>query len=88
MGFQKTLKALDDEQRRQILIELKKGKMSAGSLSKKLNLSPSSLSYHLNQLKKADLVLEYKYKNYIFYEINTSVLDELIVWIKQFKSKS
>lgn len=88
MGFQKTLKALADEQRRQILIELKKGKMSAGNLSEKLNLSPASLSYHLNQLKNADLVLEYKYKNYIFYEINTSVLDELIVWINQFKSKS
>lgn len=58
--------------------------MSAGDLAAKLDISPAALSYHLKLLKKAELVMEYKEKNYIYYEINTSVLDELILWTKQF----
>ena len=68
-------KVLADQQRREILIMLKDGR---------LKVTPAALSYHLKLLKSADLVSEYKEKNFIFYEINTTVFDELILWINQF----
>ena len=77
-------KVLADEQRREILVMLKNGRMSAGEIAEALNITPAALSYHLKQLKGADLVMEYKQKNFIYYEINASVFDELILWIKQF----
>ncbi len=77
-------KVLADEQRRDILVMLKKRRMSAGEIAEELNISPAALSYHLKQLKGADLVMEYKHKNYIYYEINATVFEELILWIKQF----
>ena len=63
---------------------LKDGKMSAGEIAEKLDISPAALSYHLKLLKNADLIMEYKDKNFIYYEINTSVFEELILWVKQF----
>ncbi len=79
-------KALSDEQRRRILAILKEdaGGVNAGDLAERLNITPAALSYHLRILKNADLVLEYKEKNYIFYELNMSVFDEFILWIKNF----
>ena len=77
-------KVLADEQRREILVMLKKGRMSAGEIAEALNITPAALSYHLKQLKGADLVMEYKQKNFIYYEINATVFEELILWIKQF----
>lgn len=77
-------KVLADEQRREILIMLKKGRMSACEIAEELNITPAALSYHLKQLKGADLVMEYKQKNFIYYEINATVFEELILWIKQF----
>lgn len=77
-------KVLSDKQRRDILIMLKDGKMSAGEIAEKLDISPAALSYHLKLLKNADLIMEYKDKNFIYYEINTSVFEELILWVKQF----
>ena len=77
-------KVLADEQRRDILIMLKKGRMSAGEIAEALNITPAALSYHLKQLKGADLVMEYTQKNFIYYEINATVFEELILWIKQF----
>lgn len=77
-------KVLADEQRRDVLVLLKDGRMSAGEIAEALNITPAALSYHLKLLKGADLVMEYKYKNYIYYEINTTVFEELILWIKQF----
>ncbi len=77
-------KVLADEQRREILVMLKGGRMSAGEIAEALNITPAALSYHLKQLKGADLVMEYKQKNYIYYEINATVFEELILWIKQF----
>ena len=77
-------KVLADEQRRDILVMLKNGRMSAGEIAEKLNITPAALSYHLKQLKGADLVMEYKQKNFIYYEINATVFEELILWIKQF----
>ena len=77
-------KVLADEQRREILVMLKKGRMSAGEIADVLNITPAALSYHLKQLKGANLVMEYKQKNFIYYEINATVFEELILWIKQF----
>ena len=84
MGLAETFKALSDPQRRDLLIMLRSGRMNAGEIAEKLNISPAALSYHLRLLKKADLVMEYKEKNFVYYELNTSVFDEMILWMKQF----
>lgn len=84
MSLQGTFKALSDSTRRDILILLKKDKMIAGNIAQKIGISPASLSYHLNLLKKNDLIIETKEKNYVYYELNTSLFDELIIWLKQF----
>ncbi len=84
MGLAETFKALSDPQRREILTMLRDGKMSAGEIAERLNISSAALSYHLKLLKKADLVMEYKEKNFVYYELNTSVFDEMILWMKQF----
>lgn len=77
-------KVLADEQRREILVMLKKERMNAGEIAEKLGITPAALSYHLKLLKEADLVLEYKEKNFIYYEINITVLQEIILWVDQF----
>ncbi len=77
-------KVLADEQRRDILVMLKKERMNAGEIAEKLGITPAALSYHLKLLKEADLVLEYKEKNFIYYEINITVLQEIILWVDQF----
>ncbi len=85
MSISYTLKALSDVTRRKILKLLTNGKMSAGDLSNQLRISPGTLSYHLSSLKKANLIVEYKFKNFIFYELNTTVFNELIIWLKEFE---
>ena len=77
-------KVLSDSQRREILVMLKEGRMNAGEIAERLQITPAALSYHLKLLKEADLIMEYKQKNFVYYEINTSVFDELILWIGQF----
>lgn len=84
MGETNVFKVLSDRQRREILVLLKNGRLNAGELSEKLGVSPAALSYHLKLLKEAGLILEYRQKNYIYYEVNTSVFEELILWVKQF----
>ena len=84
MGFAETFKALGDPVRREILVMLKSGRMSAGDLASKFDLTQASVSYHLSQLKKAELIREEKYKNYIYYELNTSVFEEVVLWLSQF----
>ena len=84
MGEYNIFKVLSDEQRREILVMLKNGRMSAGEIAEALNITPAALSYHLKQLKGADLIMEYRHKNFIYYEINATVFEELILWIKQF----
>lgn len=79
-------RVLADEQRREILVMLKKERMNAGEIAEKLGITPAALSYHLKLLKEADLVLEYKEKNFIYYEINITVLQEIILWVDQFGS--
>ena len=84
MGMSETLKAISDPVRRKIIEMLRKEKMTAGDIANKFNLTNSTVSYHLSYLKKADLVREEKYKKYIYYKLNTSVFEEIMVWIYQF----
>ena len=79
-----TFKALSDSVRRKILILLRDGSMAAGDIGRAVGLSPAALSYHLSLLKKAGLITEYRQKNYIFYELNTTVFQELMLWLSQF----
>ena len=74
MSFAATFKALSDPVRREILQLLKNGKMSAGEIGSHFDMTGATISYHLSVLKKADLVWETKVKNYVYYELNTSVV--------------
>jgi len=66
---------------------LRSGKMSAGDIASKFELTDATISYHLSQLKQADLIFETKVKNFVFYELNTSVFDDLLLWVKQFSKE-
>lgn len=81
MAINEILAALADETRRNILLKLKEGKISSGDLAIELDMTPQALSYHLSKLKNADLIYETRYKNFIYYELNLSILDETILWI-------
>ena len=81
MAVAQILAALADDNRRRVLETLKKGRISSGDLASQLGMSPQALSYHLSKLKKADLIYETRYKNFIYYELNLTVLDEAILWI-------
>ena len=87
MGFAETFKALSDPARREILIMLKNGRMSAGEIASRFEMTGATVSYHLSVLKKADLVYETKEKNFVFYELNTSVFEEIMLWFAQFKGE-
>ena len=84
MKISETFKILSDDQRREIITMLRGGRMSAGDIADRLGITPAALSYHLKLLKKADAVIEYREKNFIYYELNTSVFDEILVWLGQF----
>lgn len=85
MGLQNTLKALSDPIRREILNMLKKGRMSAGEITDHFEVSAPSISRHLSVLKEADLIRDTREGKFIFYEINTSVLEEIMLWVKDLK---
>lgn len=85
MSFAETFKALSDPARRQILELLKKGPMSAGEIGSHFDMTGATISYHLKLLKKADLVFETRDRNYIYYQLNTSVLEEIMLWISDLK---
>ena len=80
-------KVLSDSQRRDILVMLKEGRMNAGEIADRLGITPAALSYHLKLLRDADLIMEYKQKNFIYYEINTTVFEDLLTWVAQFGGK-
>ena len=88
MGFAETFKALSDPARREILLMLREGKMSAGDIASNFDMTGATVSYHLSVLKKADLVYETKQKNFVFYELNTSVFEEIMLWFAQFKGEN
>ncbi len=88
MKISETFKILSDDQRREIISMLRGGRMNAGEIAERLGITPAALSYHLRLLKKADIVTEYKEKNFIYYELNTSVFDEIMLWFGQFGADS
>lgn len=84
VGFPETFKALSDPIRREILLMLKKGRMSAGEIVEKFDMTGATISYHLSILKKAGLVFEEKEKNFVFYALNMTVFEEVMMWFAQF----
>lgn len=87
MGLSETMKALSDPVRREILELLKHGSKSAGEIASCFDLTAATVSYHLSLLKKAELVAERREKKYIIYELNASVFEELLLWIKSLGGK-
>ena len=85
MGFQETFRALGDPVRREILTLLRGGKMSAGDIAAHFDMTGATISYHLSQLKKAGLISEQREKNYIYYQLNASVFEEIVLWLSNFK---
>lgn len=87
MPFADTFKALSDPVRREILELLRSGRLSAGEIGSRFDMTGATISYHLSVLKKADLVRESREKNFIYYELNTSVFEELMLWFSQFRQQ-
>ena len=87
MGLQATLKALSDPIRREILNLLKAGRLSAGEITDHFDVTPASISRHLSVLKEADLVRDHREGKFIYYELNASVLEETLLWIKNLKGE-
>ena len=85
MGIQSTLKALSDPIRREILDMLKPGRLSAGEISEKFPVSGAAISKHLSVLKEADLIRDDREGKFIYYELNTSVLEEVMLWLVALK---
>lgn len=88
MGFAETFKALSDPVRRDILVLLRKGRLSAGEIGSHFDMTGATISYHLSILKKAELVYEQREKNFIFYELNISILEEVMIWLSDLKGES
>ena len=88
MGFAETFKALSDPARRRILELLKDGRLSAGDISRHFDMTQATVSYHLKILKQADLIREKREKNFIFYELNLTVLEEIMVWLSDLKGEN
>ena len=87
MSLQLTLKALSDPIRREILNLLKAGPMSAGDISARFDVTGAAVSRHLSVLKEADLIRDKRDGKYIFYELNASVLEEILLWITELKGE-
>ena len=85
MSFANTFKALSHPVRRAILDLLKMGSLSAGEIAEHFELTGATISHHLSILKQADLIREEKEKNFIYYELNTSVLEDIVVWLAELK---
>ena len=85
MALQETLKALSDPIRREILNLLKGGRMSAGEICEHFSVTPASISRHLSVLKEADLIRDTREGKFIYYELNASVLEEIMLWVTDLK---
>lgn len=81
MGIHNTMKALADPIRREILEMLKAGRLSAGEIGERFSVSGATISKHLSVLKDADLIRDAREGKFIFYELNTSVLEEVMLWL-------
>lgn len=87
MGIQNTMKALSDPIRREILELLKAGRLPAGEIAEKFPVSGAAISKHLSVLKDADLIRDSREGKFIYYELNTSVLEEIMLWITSLKGE-
>ena len=87
MGIQTTLKALSDPIRREILNLLKGGRLSAGEIADHFPVTGASISRHLSVLKEADLIRDTREGKYIYYDLNASVLEEILLWVKDLKGE-
>ena len=85
MGLQNTLKALSDPVRREILGLLKQGRMAAGDIAGHFPITDAAVSRHLSVLKEADLIRDTREGKYIYYDLNASVLEEILLWVKDLK---
>ncbi len=88
MGLQNTLKALSDPIRREILNMLKTGRLSAGEIGEHFDITGAAISRHLSVLKEADLIRDKREGKFIFYELNASVLEEILLWISDLKGEN
>lgn len=88
MGLQSTLRALADPIRREILNLLKVGRMSAGDITDHFEVTGASISRHLSVLKEADLIRDTREGKFIYYELNASVLEEIMLWITDLKGET
>lgn len=87
MGLQKTMKALSDPVRREILNLLKNGRLSAGEISEHFPVTDAAVSRHLSVLKEAGLIRDTREGKYIYYDLNASVLEEILLWVKDLKGE-
>ena len=88
MGLQKTMKALSDPIRREILGILKNGRMAAGDIASHFSITDAAISRHLSVLKEADLIRDTREGKYIYYDLNASVLEEILLWISDLKGEN
>ncbi len=88
MGLQKTMKALSDPTRREILSALKEGSLSAGEISDRFPMSGAAVSRHLSVLREADLIRDRREGKFIYYELNASVLEEILIFISGLKGEN
>ena len=87
LGLQDTLRALADPSRREILSLLKGGRLSAGEIGQHFPVTAAAISRHLSVLKEADLIRDQREGKFIYYELNTSVLEEIMLWLTELKGK-
>ena len=87
MGMQVTLRALSDPIRRDILNLLKNDKLTAGDIVSHFDITGAAISRHLSVLKEANLIRDRRQGKYIYYELNTSVLEEIMLWISDLKGE-
>ncbi|MDO5400750.1 MAG: autorepressor SdpR family transcription factor [Eubacteriales bacterium] len=88
MGMQQTMKALADPTRRDILNLLKAGPLSAGEIGEHFSITAAAISRHLSVLREADLISDTRDGKFIFYELNTSVLEEIFLWLRDLKGEN
>ena len=88
MGLQKTMKALSDPVRREILNLLKNGRMAAGGISEHFAITDAAISRHLSVLKEAELIRDTREGKFIYYDLNASVLEEILLWVKDLKGEN
>lgn len=87
MSFGETMKALSDPVRREILTLLKGGRRTAGDIASNFDMTAATVSYHLSQLKRAGLIFEERDRNFIYYTLNASVLEEVLLWLQSLKGE-